>query len=137
MLKMAQERMDQIARGIFLEKMNRQFLQNVPPYVELPEDLRKDFLQASIPMAEEKGLKTEQGIVSYALAVLYLGLDFEKESEELQALLQSDYPETRKVHAMNEWVQAMIGDPDNVAAADQKLKQALELSKPWGHRCTS
>jgi hypothetical protein len=132
MLKVTQQRMGQMAREMFLDKMNRQFLKSVPPYAELPDDLRKDFLRSSIPMAEEKGLTTEQGIVSYALAVLYLGPDFEKASKELQALLASDYPEVRKVHAMNEWVQTMIGHPGNVAAADQKLKQALEVSKPWG-----
>jgi hypothetical protein len=132
MLKIPQERMDQVARGIFLEKMNREFLQKVPPYAELPEDLRKEFLMATIPMAEEKGLKTEQGIVSYALAVLYLGPDFETRSKALQTVLSGTLPEVRKVHAMNEWVQAIIGNPDDMTAADEKLAQALELSKPWG-----
>jgi len=40
---------------------------------------------------------TEQGIASYALAVWWLGLDFEEASEALKALLECNYPEVRKV----------------------------------------
>jgi hypothetical protein len=33
---------------------------------------------------------------------------------------------------MNEWVHALIGDPANISGADQKLRQALELTAAWG-----
>ena len=83
-------------------------------------------------LAESKGLKTEQGLASYALAVWWLGVDFEEKSQALQALMQSSYPEVRRFQAMNEWVNAMIGHPESVGAADEALKQGLRLTELWG-----
>lgn len=77
-------------------------------------------------------MKTEQGVASYALGVWWISMNFEKISKALVALLQSEYPEVRKVHAMNEWIGAYVGDPGDLAAADEKLRQALEMTKPWG-----
>jgi predicted GNAT superfamily acetyltransferase len=85
-----------------------------------------------VSAAQKKGLNTEQGIASYALAVWWLGLNFEAASAKLVALLNTDYPEVRKMHAMNEWVNAAIGAPDNIAAADEKLRQALQSTEAWG-----
>jgi hypothetical protein len=82
--------------------------------------------------AERIGLTTEQGIASYALAVWWLGLDFETMSEELKTLLRSGLPEVRKAHATNEWADAALGSPDNLTAAAEKLTEALKLTEPWG-----
>jgi len=132
MLIIRPEQMDQMARGIFIGKLDAAFSRDVPGFAELDKDDRTEFLKQSILAAESKGFKTEQGIASYSLAVWWLGLDFECSSEVLKALLESDYPEVRKAHAMNEWVQAAIGNPDNIATADKKLKQALAVTGAWG-----
>jgi hypothetical protein len=132
MLIIRTEQMDQMARGIFIGKLDAAFTRDVPGFVELGKDDRTEFFKQCILTAESRGLKTEQGIASYALAVWWLGLEFESASKELQALLDGDYPEVRKVHAMNEWVHAVTGDPDNIGAADEKLKQALAVTEAWG-----
>jgi hypothetical protein len=38
----------------------------------------------------------------------------------------------RKVHAINEWVHTLLGDPEDVTSADEKLKQALYRTESWG-----
>ena len=133
MLRIRPEQMDQMARGMFIRKLDAAFTRDIPGFADLDcDDDRTEFLKQSILAAESKGFKTEQGIASYALAVWWLGLDFECASEELKTLLKSDYPEVRKAHAMNEWVQAAIGNPESIAAADEKLKQALAVTEAWG-----
>ena len=131
-MELNQEEREMIANQMFLEKQNAAFLLSVPGFSELSEDLRMEFLKETKLIAETMGLRTEQGIVSYALAVWWLGIDFVELSKELESLLKSGYPEVRKVYAMNEWVNSMIGEPDNVAAADEKLKQGLTRTEPWG-----
>lgn len=126
------QQMDQLARSIFLNKLDAACVRDIPGFAELGKDERMEFLNRSVSRAKSKGLGTEQGIASYVIAVWWLGLHFETASKELETLLKSDYPEVRKAHAMNEWVHAAIGDPDNIAAADQKLKQALDLTEAWG-----
>ena len=121
-----------MARGIFIGKLDAAFTRDIPGFADLGQDDRTEFLKQSILAAESRGFKTEQGLASYALAVWWLGLDFESASEKLKALLESDYPEVRKAHAMNEWVQAAIGNPGNISAADEKLKQALAVTEAWG-----
>lgn len=132
MLKISPEQMDLMARAMIVRKLDAAFLRDVPGYADLTDGDRVEFFEQSVGAAQSKGLISEQGIASYVLAVWWLGLDFEEASEMLKTLLKSDYPEVRKVHAMNEWVHAAIGDPDDIAAADEKLTQALEITKAWG-----
>lgn len=132
MLKVRSQQLHQVARAMFIEKVDAAFVSDVPGYADVDKPARKDFIVESMAAAERIGLTTEQGIASYALAVWWLGLDFETMSEELETLLRSDLPEVRKVHGMNEWVHAALGTPDNLAAADEKLKEALKLTEPWG-----
>lgn len=132
MLKIRQEQMDQMARAMIIRKMDAAFMRDVPGFAELADADRAEFFDQSVSTAQANGLKTEQGVASYALAVRWLGLDFEAASEKLVALLNSAYPEVRKVHAMNEWVHAALGAPDDIAAADEKLIQALEVTEAWG-----
>ena len=47
-------------------------------------------------------------------------------------LLLGDYPEVRKIYAMNEWVNAMIDDHKNIAAADEALLQGVKHTEAWG-----
>jgi hypothetical protein len=132
MLTIGQEQLDHMARGMIIRKLVAAFLRDFPNFAELVDADRTEFMNQCVTAAQAKGLKTEQGIASYALAVWWLGLGFEGTSEELAALLKSDYPEVRKVHAMNEWVRAVIGHPDDIVAADEKIKQALEVTRAWG-----
>jgi len=132
MLKMTQGQMDQMARAMIAGKLDATFSRDVPGFAELTDADRAEFIEQSVEAAQLKGLMTEQGIASYALAVWWLGLNFEEASEALKALLDSNYPEVRKVHAMNEWVHAAIGDPDDIPAADSKINEALKVTDAWG-----
>ena len=131
-MEMEANQRDQIANQIFIDKMNAAFARGLPEFARLAPEQRIEFLTVSKSAAEAHGLKTEQGIAAYALAVWWLGLDFVNESKELVSLLESSYPEVRKVFAMNEWVNAMIGDPDDVGAADEKLREGLNRTEAWG-----
>jgi hypothetical protein len=132
MLKISKEQSEQMARYIFLDKLVAAFSRDIPSFAACDWEDRKSFLSEAVSLAASKGFKTEQGLASYALAVWWLGVDFENKSKELESLLQSSYPEVRKVQAMNEWVNAMIGNPKSVAAADEALKKGLRLTEPWG-----
>lgn len=132
MLIIRNEQMQQMARAKFIGKVDSSFQEDVPGFADLDIHERHDFILEGMAVAERLGLKTEQGVVSYLLALWWLGPGFETSSYELDALLHSEYPEVRKVHAMNEWVQTAIGDPDNLAVADQKLKEALLQTEAWG-----
>jgi hypothetical protein len=132
MLTMTQEQMDHLARAMLVKKLDAAFERDVPDFKDLTDADRAEFFEESLAAAQSVGLKTEQGVASYALAVWWLGLNFEEVSEELKNLLLSDYPEVRKVHAMNEWVHVLLGDLDDISGADEKLRQALETTAAWG-----
>jgi hypothetical protein len=123
---------DELARAAFLAKLDAAFSSDLQDYVLIDQAERHQFLSLAMAMAGRRGLLTEQGIASFALALWYLGADFEQISGELQSLLAGSLPEVRKVHAMNKWVETLIGDPENIAAADKALLQALKLSEHWG-----
>ena len=131
-LTVRKEQVDAISRVRFVEKLNAAFSRDVPGFAESAPDDRKTFLTLAISLAETKGLKTEQGLASYALALWWLGVDFELKSKELESLLESDCPEVRKIYAMNEWVNAVIGDPKNIAAADEAMRQGVKRTEAWG-----
>jgi hypothetical protein len=132
MLRITKEQSDWMARDMFIRKLIAAFSRDIPSFAACDWEDREFFLTEAVLLAESKGFQTEQGLASYALAVWWLGVDFEEKSQALQALMQSTYPEVRKVQAMNEWVNAMIGHPESVSAADEALKQGLRLTKPWG-----
>jgi hypothetical protein len=132
MLKITKEQSDRMTRNMFIRKLIAAFSRDIPSFAACDWEEREFFLTEAVLLAESKGFQTEQGLASYALAVWWLGVDFEEKSQALQALMQSTYPEVRKVQAMNEWVNAMIGHPESVAAADEALKQGLRLTEPWG-----
>lgn len=131
-MEIRSDKIDDLARAAFFERLDAAFARDLQEYVEIDRGERYEFLSLAMALAETKGLVTEQGIASYALALWYLGIDFEERSTELDALLASLYPEVRKVHAMNRWVEAVIGDPEDIAAADQAMRRALKLTDPWG-----
>ncbi|WP_026840579.1 hypothetical protein [Citrifermentans bremense] len=126
------EKIEELVRAAFLAKLDAAFTRDLQDYVLMDQAERHRFLTLAMAMAGARGLVSEQGIASYALALWYLGVDFEDKSVELKALLAGPLPEVRKIHAMNKWVETVIGDPENIATADQALFMALKLSEPWG-----
>jgi hypothetical protein len=131
-LELNQDQSQCLGKILLVEKMDAQFSRNVPEFSMLAKDDRDLFLVTSMKAAEARGLITEQGVASYALAAWWLGVGFEEKSTRLVPLFESAYPEVRKVYAMNEWVHAMIGDPNNVTSADEHLKQAFFKTRNWG-----
>lgn len=126
------EMMNDVAHAAFVEKLDAAFLRDLAYYPEIDRDQRREFLAAAIQLAKAKGFQSEQGIASYTLALWYLDIDFEGKSGELESLLASSLPEVRRVHAMNLWVEALLGEPDNIAAADEAIKRSLKLTEPGG-----
>jgi hypothetical protein len=121
-----------IAPAMFTQKLAGAMSRAVPEFDELSTESRAEFLEACQRAAAARGLLTEQGIAAYALATWFLGPGFEAKSPYLMALLDSGFPEVRKVHALNEWVHVLLGDPENLAAADEALKAAFYRSAAWG-----
>jgi len=131
-MEIGSKQMNRLAHAAFMEKLDAAFSRDLPDFKEIDRDERHEFLFLAIALAEAKGFESEQGIASYALALWYLGVDFEERSQELESLLKSSYPEVRKVHAMNQWVEVAMGDPGDMPAADQAMKRAIELTEAWG-----
>jgi len=131
-LRLSPEQSQHLGKMIFIEKMDVQFSRNIPEFADLEQDDRDVFLVACLQAAEARGLVTEQGVVSYALAAWWLGIGFEEKSRYLVPLFESGFPEVRKVYAMNEWVHAVIGEPENLSAADERLKLAFFKTREWG-----
>ncbi|QWV94610.1 hypothetical protein KP004_05350 [Geomonas oryzisoli] len=127
------EQMNEVARAEFLERLDAALMRDLSDYYRIERDQRREFLAGAIELAESKGFRSEQGMASYVLALWYLDIDFEDKSSELETLLASSLPEVRRIHGMNQWVEALLGDPDNIAAADDALKKSLQLTEPWGH----
>lgn len=131
-MELRSEQMNRLARAAFIEKLDISFSRDLPDFNGIERKDRQQFLSLTMDLAHTRGLTSEQGIASYALALWYLGADFEEKSDDLRSLLSSGYPEVRKIHGLNRWVEAVIGDPDNTAAADGALKRSLRLTEPWG-----
>ena len=131
-MRISQQQSQGIADAMFAEKLDGAMRRSVPAYAELSQEGRASFIADCRRDAAVLGLRTEQGIASYALAMWFLEPGFETRSRHLMALLASGFPEVRKVHAMNEWVHVLLGDPGNLAAADEALKQGFYSTKAWG-----
>ena len=121
----------QITNLRFYQKLEVAFCRDVPDFADLDSGTRHDFLGKCIGTGKAKGLLTEQGVAAYALGVWWLGENFEERSSSLLALLRGDFPEVRKVYAMNEWIGALISSPDDIATADEALKQGYDRSCAW------
>ncbi|WP_236025906.1 hypothetical protein [Geomonas azotofigens] len=127
------EQMNEVARAEFIERLDAALMRDLTDYYKIGRDQRLDFLAAAVELADSKGFKSEQGMASYVLALWYLDIDFEEKSNALETLLTSSLPEVRRVHALNQWVEAVLGEPDNIAAADEALRKSLQLTEPWGN----
>jgi hypothetical protein len=115
-----------------IAKIDKSLGRQYADFAALPDEERIAFLVECLTSATQYTLRSEQGVGSYALAAYWLGVGFERQSAHLQALLNSTFPEARKVYAMNEWVHTLLGDPENIALADEHLKQAFHRTAAWG-----
>lgn len=133
-MKILAAQLHQIADSIFLQKLYRSFSKSLPDFGKLTEDEKLGFLEKSITDARALGLCTEIGIASYVMGVWWLDFNFEKQSQFLLSILHSEFPEIRKVHGMNEWIQARLCSPADPVAADQALSNSEKTTAPWGMR---
>lgn len=131
-MRISQAQLDGIARSALFDKLERGFRASVPDADLLESPLLHDYFATCERDAQALGLSSEQGIASYALAAWFLGPGFVDRSRYLRQLLASPYPEVRKVHALNEWVHALLGKPQDEAGADQALRQAFFSTAAWG-----
>ena len=123
---------ERVADGILRAKLVAALAEAVPDFGALTVTSRGAFLDACLAAARARGLRTEQGLGAYALGAWFLEPGFEQRSPRLTALLASDYPEPRKLHAMNEWVSAALGTPDDAAPAEARMREAFYETEAWG-----
>ncbi len=121
-MQISENQMQQLARAMFTRKLAGAMGRAVPEFAHLSTESRAEFLDACQGAATARGLLTELGIIG-AMRYAYC---------TLRLLLDSGVPEVRKVHAMNEWVHVLLGEPGNLAAADEALKSAFYRTGAWG-----
>jgi hypothetical protein len=131
-LQIDRRQFQRIDQTLVRQKIDRAMARAVPVFEEFSAEERSAFVEDSLSGAAAHGLRTEQGLASYALALWFLAPGFEQRSRYLSPLLQSRFPELRKVYAMNEWVHALLGNPADTAGADDRLKQAFRFTHAWG-----
>ena len=131
-MRIRTEQAARLAQTQFIQKLDGALSRRLPDFASLPMHDRLPLVVQCLDAAERRGLRSEQGLASYALAAWFLGVGFETRSARLLVLLTRSLPEVRRVYAMNEWVRLMIGAPDEVAAADAVLVPALQRTAAWG-----
>ena len=128
-MQITNKQMEQIASEQFIIRCQAEFNQNIPEFSDLVHEDQQIFLRECMKAAQKLNLQSEQGIVSYAMGVWWLGENFEKLSKNLLIILAKNCPEARRIHAMNEWVSYIIGDPENIDMADKILLNAFDKTK--------
>jgi hypothetical protein len=131
---LTQGQLQQLAQSALGNKLRDAMLRHAPGFPELAVPQQEEFVDDALLEARLRGMRTEQGLAAYALALWFLEPGFPDASRYLRALLESTAPEVRKVHAMNEWVSARLGAPDNPSLADDRLRQAWFSTAAWGQR---
>ena len=132
MLQISAEQISLMEKMALIAKIDKSLGRQYADFAALPDEERIDFLVECLTAARQYALRSEQGFGSYALAAYWLGVGFERQSRHLQALLNSTFPEVRKVYAMNEWVHTLLGAPEDMERADEALKQAFYRTAAWG-----
>lgn len=132
MLQISAEQISMMEKIALVTRIDEALGRQYADFAALPDQERVTFVVDSMTSAAQYKLRSEQGVASYALAAYWLGIGFEQQSRHLQALLNSTFPEVRKVYAMNEWVHTLLGAPDDIERADEELKQAFYRTAAWG-----
>jgi hypothetical protein len=131
-MRITNAQFEQMLANHWRERVDRALHKAVPEYRTVSQELRDDFLSLAIDDAGSAGFVTEQGVAGYVLGAWYLEPGFEARSRLLAALLASGLPEFRRLHAMNAWIHATLGDPADTASADRALRQAFDMTHAWG-----
>jgi hypothetical protein len=131
-MRVGRRQMDRVSDSALRRQLLSAMERQVDDFRSLADGEKDDFVQQAITEARSWGLLTAQGIAAYALGLWFLDPDFPQESALVQALLRSNAPEVRKVHAMNEWISAKLGRPEDPAAADNALRHAYTETAAWG-----
>ena len=131
-MQVSQSQFDQIADAQFSGRLDKAMRRAVPEYASCSPDLRGDFALLAVDCARKASFVTEQGIAAYALGAWYFEPEFEQRSRLLVALLATTLPEFRKIHAMNEWLHAALGDPRDLESADTALRKSFDMTRAWG-----
>jgi hypothetical protein len=126
--------MQRLAEDAFGRRVESALVRGAEGFGQAPEAERAQFVQEAIREARDAGLRTEQGLAAYALALWYLDPGFPANSRYLPGLLRSAVPEARKVHAMNEWVSAWLREPGAAERADAKMRDAFQRTQAWGSK---
>lgn len=132
MLQISAEQISMMEKIALVAKIDKALGRQYADFAARPDEERVTFVVDSMVSAAQYNLRSEQGVASYALAAYWLGIGFERQSRHLQALLNSTFPEVRKVYAMNEWVHTLLGAPEDMERADEALKQAFYRTAAWG-----
>lgn len=132
MLQISAQQISMMEKIALVTKIDEALGRQYADFAALPDQERVTFVVDSMTSAAQYKLRSEQGVASYALAAYWLGIGFEQQSRHLQALLNSTFPEVRKVYAMNEWVHTLLGAPEDIERADEELKQAFYRTAAWG-----
>lgn len=132
MLQISAEQISLMEKMGLIAKLDKSLGRQYAAFAALPDEERIAFLVDSTSSAAQLNLRSEQGIASYVLAAYWLDVGFERQSRHLQALLGSSFPEVRRVYAMNEWVHTLLGEPENMALAEEQMKQAFYRTVAWG-----
>jgi hypothetical protein len=131
-MRISTAQFNSMVAGHWRQRVDRALRKAVPEYSQVTQGLRDDFLALAVDGAETAHFVTEQGAVGYVLGAWYLEPGFESRSPLLTALLASELPEFRRLHAMNAWLEATILEPANPAAADDALRKAFDMTHAWG-----
>ena len=123
---------DRMVADQWRERVDRSLRKAVPGYADIDKPARDEFLVQALADATQAGFVTEQGAAGYVLGALYLDSGFQARSPLLTALLASGLPEFRRLHAMNAWIEATIGDPRDPAGADDAMRKAFDMTHAWG-----
>ena len=131
-MHVSQSQFDQIADAWFSARLDAAMRRAVPEYAGASPELCGDFVMLAVDCARTASFVTEQGIAAYALGAWYFEPEFEQRSRLLLAQLTTTLPEFRKIHAMNEWLHAALGNPCDVESADTALRKSFDATRPWG-----
>src|SRR4051812_22886537 len=108
-MRVGRRQMDRVSDSALRRQLLSAMERDIEDFRSLAQAEKNDFVQQALTEARSWGLQTAQGIAAYALGLWFLDPDFPEQSELVQALLRSNAPEVRKVHAMNEWISVKLG----------------------------
>lgn len=136
MLSFTADQTNALGDQVFLNRLDDALRPYDARFAALPAAARLDFLTRALTRARALTLVSERGVAAYALGARWLGLGFEEASPLLMKLLRLPMPETRKIHALCEWVEDQLSPDATPASGDAALRRSFALTEPWGRHAT-